>query len=114
MAERFRKTSVAVATGMRTPTAPRGQARWRSRLGPPCSAIASRSTPASISMCADSPPLGVGVEGYLPDMVLASHHVKVVVVASLALRRHLAGLRPSELHPIYPAMVMGTGSLSTG
>jgi tellurite resistance protein TehA-like permease len=26
----------------------------------------------------------------------------------------LAGLRPSELHPIYPAMVMGTGSLSTG
>jgi len=26
----------------------------------------------------------------------------------------LAGLRPSEFHPIYPAMVMGTGSLSTG
>ncbi len=30
------------------------------------------------------------------------------------LNRRLAGLRPSELHPIYFAMVMGTGSLSTG
>src|SRR6266571_3411354 len=41
-------------------------------------------------------------------------HLRPRVIASLALRRHLAGLRPSELHPIYPAMVMGTGSLSTG
>jgi tellurite resistance protein TehA-like permease len=48
------------------------------------------------------------------QMARVSHHIKVRVVASLALRRHLAGLRPSELHPIYPAMVMGTGSLSTG
>src|SRR5262249_22073061 len=31
-----------------------------------------------------------------------------------AMKPRLAGLRPSELHPIYPAMVMGTGSLSTG
>jgi tellurite resistance protein TehA-like permease len=30
------------------------------------------------------------------------------------LKRRLAGLRPSELHPIYFAMVMGTGTLSTG
>jgi tellurite resistance protein TehA-like permease len=30
------------------------------------------------------------------------------------LNRRLAGLRPSELHPISFAMVMGTGSLSTG
>jgi tellurite resistance protein TehA-like permease len=48
------------------------------------------------------------------QMARVSHHIKMRVVASLALRRHLAGLRPSELHPIYPAMVMGTGSLSTG
>jgi tellurite resistance protein TehA-like permease len=31
-----------------------------------------------------------------------------------ARRRRLAGLRPADLHLVYPAMVMGTGSLSTG
>jgi tellurite resistance protein TehA-like permease len=33
---------------------------------------------------------------------------------ALGKRRHLAGLRPSELHPIYAGMVMGTGTLSSG